>query len=391
MKKERVNLRDKVEYPFEYNGTRYMIAKGGIHSNEKNRVLIPGEDEYLEDADVGSQYPNKLRKGGFYPSHLGPEWNTGYTMTINSRLENKEKSKDEKYTEEERRKFLGVSEMEKLALNGGGFGKTNEPSNWQYDPFVHFSCTIGNQFEILMLIEMLEVEGFHVVSANTDGIVTLYKKEKEKRYYQICSEWEKIVGNHEMGKLEYSRFKKLWQESVNHYIAITDKGKVKVKGRFQHEVELNKNNTDKIGRIERKAIQAYVVNGTPIEDTIRASRNILDFCIGAKASRDYHYETVDIQDNTFQEYKKLIRYYISTEGKRLIKVKNPDSEATGAELTRVAGEHLVTIFNRKVDKPWEDYKIDYEYYIQNAHSIVSKIEKSWRKRVQVNKDQMSLF
>lgn len=42
-----------------------------------------------------------------------------------------------------------------------------EGSNWQYDPFSSLSCTIGNQFEILMLVESLELAGIHVVSANT--------------------------------------------------------------------------------------------------------------------------------------------------------------------------------------------------------------------------------
>jgi hypothetical protein len=391
MKPIRVNLREKEEYPFEYNGTRYMIAKGGIHSNEKNRILIPAEDEYLEDADVGSQYPNALRKRKLFPSHLGPGWYENYGVTIDTRIDFKDKSNSSEYSSEERRKYKGISEMLKLALNGGGFGKTNEMSNWQYDPFVHFSCTIGNQFEILMLIEMLEMNGIHVVSANTDGIVSLYKKDLESVYYETCREWERIVGNQKMGKLEYAKFTKLWQESVNHYIAISIDGKVKVKGRFADEVELNKNNTDKIGRIERKAIQAYVIHGIPIEKTIKESRNILDFCIGVKASSDYHYETIDLQDNTFMEYKKLIRFYVSKNGYKLIKVKNQDSDAPGAEMTKIFEGCLVTIFNKKVDKQWEEYDIDYEHYISSAQRIVEKVESSLKRAGASPPGQLNLF
>lgn len=50
---ERVLLQDKQEFPFSYNGTNYLIAKGGLHSNEKNRIIIPGINEILMDADVG--------------------------------------------------------------------------------------------------------------------------------------------------------------------------------------------------------------------------------------------------------------------------------------------------------------------------------------------------
>lgn len=57
--------------------------------------------------------------------------------------------------------------MYKLALNAGYFGKTIETTNWQYGPEVGYYCTIGNQFEILMLIEMLSLKGIQCVSANT--------------------------------------------------------------------------------------------------------------------------------------------------------------------------------------------------------------------------------
>ena len=80
---------------------------------------------------------------------------------------------------------MAVSDALKLALNGGGFGKTNEPYNWQYSPITHFSCTIGNQFEILMLVEMLELGGFNVLSANTDGIVCQFDRSMDDKYYEI--------------------------------------------------------------------------------------------------------------------------------------------------------------------------------------------------------------
>ncbi len=389
----RVNLLDATqEFDFEFNGTKYKIARGGIHSVERNRIIICKPGWLLKDADVGSQYPNALRKRELYPSHLGPNWIINYTETIALRLKYKDLAEDKSLDEETRRKYKGLSEMLKLSLNGGGFGKTNERTNWQYDPFVQFSCTIGNQFEILMLIEMMEMSDIHVVSANTDGIVCYFEEHKLPRYYEICKEWEQVVGNTEMGKLEFTDFQKLWQESVNHYIAIKTNGKVKIKGRFLVDDLLNKNNTDKIGRIERRAIQEYVIKGTPVEETIRASRNIKEFCIGMKSTRKYHYETSKPGSKKNTVHKKLIRFYICTDGEVLLKMKNEEGDSKGTKRMKIADGHLVRMFNRYEEKPWEDYKIDYDYYIENANRVIERVEKNRKKDLPPpNKDQLLLF
>ena len=131
-----------------------------------------------------------------------------------------------------------------------------------------FYCTIGNQFEILMLIEMLELGKIHVIGANTDGILCLFDKSLEDTHNRICEEWEVIVGNNVRGKLEHTYFKALYQESVNHYIAIKEDDSLKIKGRFEIYGELHKNNSDKISRIERLAVQEYFIKGIPVEKTI---------------------------------------------------------------------------------------------------------------------------
>lgn len=52
-KKVPLSNSDKTEFKFTYNKTTYSIARGGIHSNEKNRIIIPKSNEILRDADVG--------------------------------------------------------------------------------------------------------------------------------------------------------------------------------------------------------------------------------------------------------------------------------------------------------------------------------------------------
>lgn len=387
IRKQPVNLYKKIEYPFTFNKTRYAIAKGGIHSNEKNRIIEAKEDEILEDSDIGSQYPTSFIKRRLYPKHLGEAWLVGYTQTRNTRLVYKDRIKED-------RKYKGLSEMYKLALNGGGFGKTNEISNWQYDPFVHFSCTIGNQFEILMLIEMLEIAGIHVVSANTDGIMCLYSRDKEKLHKEICEKWEIIVGNEAQGKLEHTKYKKIVQSSVNHYLAIKEDGKLKKKGEFATYYELNK---DKSHRVIPMALEEYFVNGTPVKEFIEKQSNIFDFCIGIKISRNFHYEMRDRKLGTIADYNKLLRYIISNKGEKLFRIKNENAETNANEVTQMEAGDWLQVVTNKIDntKKIEEYGIRYEYYTGKAESIIYGLQGGNKKgrgtRRVVDPAQQSLF
>lgn len=390
MKKVRVNLAKKEEYPFIINGLHLLIAKGGIHSNEKNRIIEPKRNEILMDADIGSQYPWSIIKRVLFPSHLSKAWLIGYKDRFEKRIVHKNLSKDKSLGAEQKRKHKGLSEMFKLALNGGGFGKTNEKNSWQYDPFVQFSCTIGNQFEILMLIEDLLIANIQTVSANTDGIVCLFHEAQLEKYYEVCHEWERKVGNDKQGVLEYTQYKKMIQATVNDYLAIKVDGEIKKKGDFLTSFQLEKN---KSRRIINLAMEKWFVEGIRPGITITEHTNIFDFCIGAKASRDYHYETID-KNGKVEVYHRLIRYYVSTDGKKLLKVKNDDSEADGNRVSQCeAGEWKCTVANL-VDKerPISEYNINYEYYIQKAEERIYAIEKGRkRKGGKPDPNQGSLF
>lgn len=382
---------DKQEFPFSFNGTNYVIAKGGIHSNEKNRIIIPKPNEILKDSDIGSQYPNAIIKRGLYPLHLGKEWLVNYKITIERRIDFKKKGKDNT-------KYKGLAEMLKLALNGGGFGMTNLRTNWQYDPRVTFFCTIGNQFEILMLIEAMELAGIRVVSANTDGILCLYPETLAKKHDEICEWWEKKVGNFEMGKLEHTEMLAIYQESVNHYIAVSKEkpDKPKVKGRFATDVWLNKNNSDKLGRVERKAIVAYFTKNIPLEETITKCTNIFDFCIGVKSSQNYQYQMLDYKTGEkLEEHNRIVRFIVTKEGNRLVKAKRPDSEAPGADLTKVVDGFKVRVVNNLPKQVHAKYLqiLDYDYYINNAKQVVEKMEAGRKadKKIYKNKNQINLF
>ncbi len=361
-----VDINIKQEFILNFKGTSYTIAKGGIHSNDTKRILKPNENQILRDADVQSMYPNSIRKRRLYPRHLGEEWLEIYISNIYKRINAK---KDYKLTKNKKSKV--IDEVFKLSLNGA-FGKTGEPSSWQYDLFINMSVTIGNQLEILMLIEMLELKNIHVLSANTDGIVCLFEKEQEDTYNKICMAWEMLVGNHELGQLEYTDYEKLAQTSVNSYIAIKTgtepiEDRVKTKNEFMTDFELHKN---KSARVVPLALYEYFVHGRSPKDFIMNHKNIYDFCIGVKKKGDTYFMTERVENNVHIEEKqqKTLRFYISNKGCKITK-RHKD----GRLWQITAGKWMHTLFNKFEKKPWNEYDINYSYYIEKAQSIIDSI------------------
>ncbi len=362
---------EKQEFKYKLNDElTAVIAKGGIHSNEKGRFIKPEEDEIYYQIDIGSQYPNGIRKYKVEPDHL-PGWNGLIVSKIDRRLKHKklgQETKDPKYN--------SLQKMGKLALNGGSYGRLNTKGDWQEYPIGMLQVTIGGQLEILMVVEDLLMKGFRVISLNTDGFDVVFKRDREAEFRAILTEYEKIIGNDVLGNFEYTEFKWIAQTSVNDYIALKTDGGTKLKGDFEIDKELNKNKSNRIVPI---ALKAYFVEGTPIETTIKNHKNIYDFCARAKSSKDFHYEGVT--PTSKRVYNKLIRYYISNKGEKLLKIKNPSCMTNAAEVSQVnAGEWLSTVCN-KLPKATrvEDCNIDYSFYILKAQEIIDKIKLEGRK------------
>ncbi len=371
IKKSHSKTKKDQEFEFTFNSTTYCIAKGGIHSKDLPRKIIPKENEILRDADIGSQYPWSLIKRELHPRHLGKEWLIGYRKTFEDRIKAKREGKK------------SINEAYKLSLNGGGYGKLGEEYNWQFDPYVMNCVTIGNQVEILMLIESLELNKIHVVSANTDGIVCLFDKSLEEVYYKTCKEWEILVGNDKFGQLEYCDYKLLIQTSVNDYLAVKYNGEIKQKGDFVTEFELHKN---KSARIVPLALEQYFINNIPIEKTIRTHNNIYDFCLGVKSIEQNRLVAFNKEEQTEVELQKINRFYVSNKGIHIIKKlpkldsKNASNQFDifgniddGTREAEVEASYTSTIFNKYVKKELKEYDINYKYYIDKCSKIIDKI------------------
>lgn len=351
-----------------YNGVKFKFGQGGLHTDDRPRKIVPKENECLEDRDCASMYPRTIIEQGLYPEHLGIEWLDGYRWTYDERIQNKNlsnKKKNPNATEEERQSHLSVSEAYKLSLNGGGFGKTGEESSWQYDPLVTMKVTISNQLSLLMLAEKYLNNGVQVISCNTDGILILYHKNLKDLVYAIDKEWEKTV-NH---TLEYMEYKRFVQTSVNDYVAQKLDGELKEKGDFEIEKEFHKNPSMKIVPI---ALSKYFVDDIPVKETIENHTNIFDFCLRLKTDRGstarLDYVDEDFNKKT-QWLSKTTRYYISNKGGSLYKWFEKTER-----LNSVNVKYLATIFNKYIEKPMQEYDINYKFYIAECNKIIDQIE-----------------
>ena len=150
----------------------------------------------------------------------------------------------------------------KLSINGS-FGKLGSMYSALYAPELMIQTTITGQLCLLMLIEWVEDMGARVVSANTDGIVILCDKDREKWLEEVMFDWMLTTSF----ELERADYKALHSRDVNNYMAVKPDGKVKRKGVYAEPV-LSKNPDF---TVVTDAVAAFLSKGAPVEDTIRAS------------------------------------------------------------------------------------------------------------------------
>jgi hypothetical protein len=375
VQKQVFTLTDDFKESLEFYDNIYTFAKGGLHTENKPKIFEADEETIIVDWDVSSYYPAIIINNGRFPQHLGREFLKGYKQMFEKRLELKPLAKKDK-------KIKGIVGALKLAVNSV-YGKSSDMQSWIYDRQLTMFTTITGELSLLMLIEAYELAGIHVISANTDGVTIQINKSLVDKMHELNKWWMDLTSY----ELERTDYQKIIFSTVNDYLAIKTDGEIKKKGDFLTDFELHKN---KSARIVPIALDKYYTANIPIDETIRNHKNIYDFCLRQKASRDFHYEGIAGTKRTV--YNKLIRYYVSKTGEKLLKVKNPECTSNAADVSQVeAGEWVMHVCNHLTpDHPLDN--INHAYYIERAERIVSKIQLEGRKRkIIVNPNQMSLF
>lgn len=369
-------------------GVSIKFAKGGLHSEDTPRQIKCKEGHKLKEKDIGSMYPWTIYADGIYPEHLGPEWNESIKHAFDYRAHTlKPAMKKAGYGTPEYKKLDDEQAVYKLSMNGGGFGKLGSEYSWQFDNLAKFKVTIGGELKFLMLIEAFSlIPDVEIISVNTDGVVIHYPLSAEAAVEAVHVEWEKKTTY----ILEDTSYKQIIFSSVNDYIAeIIDEDtketiKLKFKGDFEVDKDYHKNNSQ---RIVPLAIRNYFIDGTPVMETLVNHKDIFDFCIGRKGTKQFEYTLVK-GDDRITLPDKVVRYYIASNGYKMYKL---DTHAIIKD-SKYSAVNKGFKVNPFMDyKEQSDYDIDYNYYLNECNKIIKPIEIGTRRLDAPTVEQLSIF
>jgi hypothetical protein len=350
-----VNQNQKLIYSVNYKGFKYDYGVGGIHG-----CVIPGiydstSDKVIMDFDVKSYYPNLAIQNGLHPKHIPKDI---FINTYQNIFEERVKAQIAKDSV----KDAGL----KLALNGI-FGKTGERTSAFYDRYYFYSITLNGQLLLSMLGERYsdEVPGVEILQINTDGITIRVPRKHLDIVNNINERWMKVTKL----ILEHSEYRKLVIRDVNNYLALGMDGKIKKKGIFETEKQYHKDNSF---LIVPKALEKYYLEHTPVEKTIYKCKNIYDFCGRYKAYKGWHAQyNYSSQGKVYTEnHGRIHRFYPVSQGGGMSFKVNED----GRVHNLCAGQRTMK-FNEafKVDK-FQDYNINYEFFVEECRKIMDEIE-----------------
>lgn len=366
------------ERTFTYAGTSYTLATGGLHSNEIPAIYVADDKQTIVDRDVTSYYPNLIRSLKVCQKHLNPKaWFRIADTIVDERTEHKHLAKDKSLSLILQIKHFTAAACLKIVANAGIFGKMGSEKSFLCDKKAMYKVTINGQLFLLMLIERLEDAGIHVISANTDGIVTIVPKGLEETADNICHWWEKHLGL----ELEFTSYSKYITEGVNSYLTVKTDGKKKFKGRMNPKMYLEDLSKGYNSPIVAKAVTEYFINGTPVMETLRNSKSILDFCRTQNVNRKYYIEYTHVVDHKMvvEEVQRNTRFYVSLTGGSLMKVEilgwDENNQPKLKKSSLCAGQR-VTVCNFVEDKDISELNINYLYYYNECMAIIEPIEQS---------------
>lgn len=238
--------------------TTYQMGTGGLHSCEETIHHIADDETSLVDIDVISYYPEIICQQQLYPPQIGPAFLGIFTGWKVHRVAAKRAKKKKQ------------ADGEKTKINGT-FGKGGSKYSILYAPSMMVQVTISGQLCLLMLIELLEGAGICVVSANTDGVVVKCPRSLHGLRDMIVKYWETCTGF----ETEAVNYRAIYSRDVNNYLAFKYDGEVKMKGEaFAPPEPVGPSWPNPTNEICVNAVVAYILNGTPVAQTIRMCPDI---------------------------------------------------------------------------------------------------------------------
>lgn len=254
---------------FDIAGCPHKCAWGGLHG----AIAQYAGEGYFINVDVESYYPAEMIAHELLSRNVRDP--SKFKDIRDHRIELK-------HAKDPRQKAL------KLVINGT-FGASKDKFNALYDPRqANMVCVNGQLMLIDLMHKLVRDAGAEIIQSNTDGVLIRMPDGFDggpdafcERVDDVAYEWEHRTG---MG-LEFDEFTRVYQKDVNNYVLVAADGSMKTKGAY----------VKKLGPLDydlavvNKALVEYMVHGVPVEDTIAADDDLIDYQRVVKVSGKYKY------------------------------------------------------------------------------------------------------
>lgn len=321
-------------------GLKHSFGLGGLHAGDK----YSGEGFFVS-LDVSSMYPSIMINYNLVTRSCRDILD--YKFIVHKRLMAKA-NKDP------------IEKHLKVVINAT-YGAMNYPNSILYDPQrANNTCYYG-QLMILNLIEDIERSfggRVELIQTNTDGIfIRLINGEKDLPVLKtVVKQWEDRFKL----KIDYEFFNKIIQKDVNNYVLRYTDGTLKRRGDYFKEATPTDNNLE----IVRDAVCKYLIDGTPIEETINSCNDIKKFSQVIKIGKSY--PILLLGDKRIDQ--KVNRIFACKGGEQLTKKR--DLSSRGEKIANIPLS--VFIHNEKLTDEVID-RIDKDYYIDLANKRIKAI------------------
>ena len=332
--------------------------KNGGYKNEENRleICVAGVDHVFGWGGLHGARKKYHSKGYFIlmdVSSLYPSLMIKYNLLSRSCSRNGVKKYEEIYHKRLELKSLGKKEEQaplKLVLNST-YGAAKDKFNALLDPRnANLVCLFGQLF-LLDLIEHLENDS-EIIQSNTDGILIKIDPKDFEKIDDIAYEWEKRTGLN----LTFDQYKEVFQKDVNNYLLVDLDNEVKAKGAYVKEL----NSLDYDLPIINNALRNYMIDKTPVEETILSCNNLYEFQKVTKISSKYDYALWGSK----KLKERVIRSFAST-NKNHGDLRKKHSETGSYEKLSLTSEHNF-IDNGDIRNIKVPEFLDKNYYINLA-------------------------
>lgn len=254
---------------FDIAGCPHKCAWGGLHG----AIAQYAGEGYFIIVDVESYYPAEMIAHELLSRNVRDP--SKFKGIRDHRIELK-------HAKDPRQKAL------KLVINGT-FGASKDKFNALYDPRqANMVCVNGQLMLIDLMHKLVRDVGAEIIQSNTDGVLIRMPDGFDggpdafyDRVDDVAYEWEHRTG---MG-LEFDEFTRVYQKDVNNYVLVAADGSMKTKGAY----------VKKLGPLDydlavvNKALVEFMVHGVPVEDTIAADDDLIDYQRVVKVSGKYKY------------------------------------------------------------------------------------------------------